>query len=465
MSDRDTPNNDDNSTPEEEMRRMLEQMLGGGGIDSSKLAGAAGLPVDPQALTHMLMQLQQAMQHPSDGVNWDLVRDAARRAAEPNVEVSADDARAYDRAFGVAALWLGDATGDTIGSFSGLPQTITRYEWLELTLDGWAELTNPVATSISNALVEVLNEQAPEEMREMIERSGPVVRSMGQSMFAMQLGQVLGQLAKEVLSGGDIGMPVLPDNTAALTPQNLDDWSADLELDRDEVLIYFAVRELAHAHLFAHARWLRLHLVSSIAEFARGIRIDTDRIEETIRDLDVSNPEEIQLVLKSGQLIPPRTPEQDQALEGLETVLALIEGWVDVVTEDATSRLPNAGALAEMVRRRRATGSPAEHAFGSLVGLELRPRRLREAMSMWRLVTEKLGAEQRDQLWGHRDALPGASDIDDPFALVERLQGGAGEPDELDNDLARLLGDPSSFGDAPAGGDTSDKGPDTPPNA
>jgi agmatine deiminase len=78
---------------------------------------------------------------------------------------------------------------------------------------------------------------------------------------------------------------------------------------------------------------------------------------------------------------------------------------------------------------------------------------------------EKLGAEQRDQLWGHRDALPGASDIDDPFALVERLQGGAGEPDELDNDLARLLGDPSSFGDAPAGGDTSDKGPDTPPNA
>lgn len=449
-------NEDDNRSPEEEMRRMLEQMLGGGGIDSDKLAGAAGLPADPQALAHMLMQLQQAMQNPTDGVDWDLVRDAARRTATPNEEVDDEDARAYDRAFQVAGLWLGDAMGDSFGAFSGIPQTITRYEWLELTLDGWAELTNPVATSISNALVEVLAEQAPEEMKDMVARSGPIVRSLGQSMFAMQLGQVLGQLAKEVLSGGDIGMPVLPDHKAALVPQNLQEWSTDLELDRDEVLIYFALRELAHAQLFAHARWLRLHLVSSIAEFARGIRIDTDRIEETIRELDVSNPEEIQLVLKSGQLIPPRTPEQDQALERLETVLALIEGWVDVVTEDATSRLPNAGALSEMVRRRRATGSPAEHAFGSLVGLELRPRRLREAMSMWRLVTEKLGAAERDALWDHRDALPGAEDIDDPFALVERLQGGDAEPDELDNDLARLLGDPGSFGDAPAGGDLSD---------
>jgi hypothetical protein len=218
-------NEDDNRSPEEEMRRMLEQMLGGGGIDSDKLAGAAGLPADPQALAHMLMQLQQAMQNPTDGVDWNLVRDAARRAATPNEEVDDEDARAYDRAFQVAGLWLGDAMGESFGAFSGIPQTITRYEWLELTLDGWAELTNPVATSISNALVEVLAEQAPEEMKDMVARSGPIVRSLGQSMFAMQLGQVLGQLAKEVLSGGDIGMPVLPDHKAALLPQNLQEWS------------------------------------------------------------------------------------------------------------------------------------------------------------------------------------------------------------------------------------------------
>lgn len=444
--------------PEEEIRRMLEQLLGAGAADSAKLAGAAGLPVDPAALRHMLAELQQAMTNPQEGVRWELVRDAARRSAAPNAEVAEPERAEFEGAFNLAALWLTEALGSSLTVFAGARAPITRYQWIAQTLDGWAELTNPVAESISRALVNVLEEQTPEHMHDMMAKSGPIIRSMGQSMFAMQLGQVLGQLAKEVLSGGDIGMPVLPTGKAALVPQNLSDWLTDLEVDAAEARVYFAVRELAHATLFTHAKWLRLHLVTSIAEFARGIRIDTARIEETVRDLDIASPEDIQQVLKSGQLIPPRTPTQEQALERLEMMIALIEGWVDVVTEDATARLPNAAGLAEMIRRRRATGAPAEHAFGALVGFELRPRRLREAASMWRLVSEKLGAGQRDALWDHRDALPTAEEVQDPFALVERLRGGQDAQDELDADLARLLGDPESFGDAPSGGDEPDAG-------
>lgn len=459
MSDQDTPRGNEGSQPEDELRRMLEQLLGGGLMNPEQLAGVAGLPSDPQALSRMLQQLQRAMTNPSEGVNWTVVRDAARQSITDHREVTPAEQQEYEQAFSLAQLWLSEVT--SVGSTVLLdpPRAITRFEWLSLSLDTWSEISGPVAESISRALVEMLNEQAPEEYRSMIAQSTPMVRSMGQAMFGMQLGQVLGQLAQEVLSGGDIGMPVLQNSQAALLPQNLAAWSEGLELKFSEILLYFAVRELAHAHLFVHARWLRLHLVSSVAEFARGIRIDTDRIEDTVRDMDVSNPEELRKVLQSGQLIPPRTPEQQVALERLETMLALIDGWVDVVTQDATTRLPNADAIAEMVRRRRATGSPAERAFGSLVGLELRPRRLREATRMWRLVTEKLGAQSRDTLWDHRDALPGAEDIDDPFALVERLTGTAAptESDDLDDELARLLGDPDSFGEAPAGGDPSNR--------
>ncbi|SJM56979.1 zinc-dependent metalloprotease [Gulosibacter sp. 10] len=455
MSDQDTPRDDDGERPEDELRRMLEQMLGGGMISPDQLAGVAGLPSDPQALSQMLMQLQQAMMSSGDGVNWTIVKDAARQAVEENHEVTPAESEQYRQAFSVAQLWLSEVT--SVGSYSLLEpaRTITRYEWLNLSMDTWSEISGPVAESISRALVQMLSEQTPEEYREMVDRSTPMVRSMGQAMFAMQLGQVLGRLAKEVLSGGDVGMPVLEPGKAALLPQNLREWSAGLEVEDSEVLLYFAVRELAYAHLFVHAKWLRLHLVSSITEFARGIRVDASQLEDIVRDLDISNPEELKSVLQSGRLIPPRTPEQEAALGRLETMLALIDGWVDVVTRESTSRLPNADAIAEMVRRRRATGSPAERAFGSLVGLELRPRRLREATAMWQLVTEKLGAEQRDGLWDHRDALPGASDIDDPFALVERLSGSGDERllDELDSDLERLLGDPDSFGDAPKGGD------------
>ncbi len=122
-------------------------------------------------------------------------------------------------------------------------------------------------------------------------------------------------------------------------------------------------------------------------------------------------------------------------------MLALIEGWVDVVTAQATTRLPSSAAIAETVRRRRASGGPAESAFATLVGLELRPRRLREAAAMWQAVTDAVGAEARDALWSHPDLVPGAADIDDPTSLIARITAGPPEPDEFDRALEDLLDD------------------------
>jgi putative hydrolase len=126
--------------------------------------------------------------------------------------------------------------------------------------------------------------------------------------------------------------------------------------------------------------------------------------------------------MQSGVLEPQTTPEQKAALARLETLLALVEGWVDVVVGDAlTDRLPGAEALRETLRRRRASGGPAEQTFATLVGLELRPRRLRAAAALWRLVTDRHGMEVRDGLWAHPDLLPTAEDLDDPLEFADRL--------------------------------------------
>ena len=106
--------------------------------------------------------------------------------------------------------------------------------------------------------------------------------------------------------------------------------------------------------------------------------------------IDPTNPESLQQALTGGMFEPEDTPEQKAALARLETALALVEGWVDeVVDAAATRQLPAAGALRETVRRRRATGGPAEQTFASLVGLELRPRRLREAAALWRRCSRR----------------------------------------------------------------------------
>ena len=432
---------DDRDNPEDEFRDMLRDFLAGNtSIDPAKLAGAAGLPNDPEMVAQLISQLQSALANSGDGINWGLALEQARGIAGRTTVVSLPAERSQlEQALHVASLWLDEVT--EISPLATEPRLMSRQEWVAATMPVWTQLAEPVANSIANSLTEVLQQSAGDELDDMIKGASQMMRNVGGTLFAMQLGQVVGQLSSEVVSGGDIGIPLMETDQAALIPQNAIAFGAGLDIPIDQVELYLAVRELAHARLFKHAKWLRLQLLTSITEFARGIHIDTERLEQLASDFDPNNPEELREAMTSGALIPPKSPEQLAALERLETMLALIEGWVDVVTAQATTRLPSSAAIAETVRRRRASGGPAESAFATLVGLELRPRRLREAAAMWQQVTDAVGNSARDELWSHPDLVPQGEDIDDPSALIARITATEVQPDDIDRAIEDLLGD------------------------
>lgn len=458
---------DEDRSPEEEFQELLRQLLGGGGgeLDAEQLSRLSGMNIDPAMMQTLMQQLQGAFASGGDGgISWDLAkRQALHIANQDGLGVTTGQRTDLDQAFSLATLWLSEAT--TIAELAAPPQAMTRGGWVEATLPFWQELAEPVATSIADALTDALREQAPDEMQELVQGAGRLMRTVGGSLFASQLGQVVGDLSKEVVSGGDVGIPIMPDGVAAILPQNFADFGRDLEIPDDQLALYAAVRELAHARLFRHARWLRLHVISQITDFARGVHVDTEALEDLASRFDPSEPEELRRALESGALLPARSDAQNAALTRLENLLATVEGWVDVVTENAASRLPSADRMAEAVRRRRAVGGPAERALGSLVGLELRPRRMREAAAMWRAVTDAVGVAARDSLWDYPDLMPTAEDIDDPAGLVARLEararGEAPEPDEMDDALARLLAGEDEAADPGAEDDpAADDGPD-----
>ena len=451
MADDSLPPNEQNpgepgdNNPSDEFRDMLRDILSGkSGIDPSQLAGAAGLPNDPASVAALMQQLQGALNTQGTGVDWQIaLTQGQQRAANGQLTATDEQQTQLRQAFHIAALWLDDVI--TVAELTVEPRLMTRREWVTATMPLWTQLAEPVATSISDSLTRVFAEQVPEEMQGMVANASQLVRSIGGTLFAMQLGQVVGQLASEVVSGGDVGIPLLGEQQAALLPQNVADFGAGLDVAPDQVQIYLAVREIAHARLFRHARWLRLHLTSAVTAYARGISIDSSRLEDLAESFDPSNPEDLRQAMVDGSLIQQKSESQIAALSRLETMLALVEGWVDVVTAHATVRLPKADAIAETVKRRRASGGPAESAFATLVGLELRPRRLREAAAMWQAVTDAVGNEARDALWSHPDLLPQEKDIDDPQQLIARLTSAArGEPevlDDVDQALEDLLRD------------------------
>jgi putative hydrolase len=427
----------------EDFEKFLKDFLAGKGGDAAELAAAAGLPNDPQLIAKMVEQLQAALgsQDNADGsVNWKLATDQARAIAREGAHSIADESRSSIRdAIAIGSLWLDQATA--MPGVNAEPKLLTRELWVADAMPLFEALSAPVANRMSEALAQNLRDNAPEELSAVLGNASGLMRSAGGALFAMQLGQAIGKLSAEVISGGDIGLPIFEDQRAAFVPQNIKPFIDGLEVESDQAYIFLTIREMAHTRLFKHSKWLRDSIVSQIANYASGIKIDNQRINEIAEDFTSTNSDELKRALETGAFIADRTQDQQQVLDRIETVLALIEGWVDVVTEEATKLLPKAAAISEAVRRRRATGGPAEQTFGTIVGLELRPRKLREAAAMWRQIGEAVGVEKRDSVWDHPDLLPRESDIANPGALIAKLRGEGDVGDAMDEALRELLGE------------------------
>ncbi|MFU0514617.1 zinc-dependent metalloprotease [Gardnerella swidsinskii] len=335
--------------------------------------------------------------------------------------VNADVADATRRSLSQANLWL-DITCN-FNPAPGTPEVLSRADWVEKTLEAWVKFANPVAKSVNEALTSVIEERfrdvddaevkglfagvVPIPLPEGMNNPAQLMKLLGNTSFAMQLGQAAGALSHEVHGSFDQGLALLQNPAGGLIPYNCIEYAKVWELDITEVMNYLALREAAHARLFASVPWLMPRFEALIIKYANGISIDLEAMEEQLRDVETMNPEAISGAVNLQNIGSNDSEEQCQALHSLETLLALVEGWVDCVTwQSGMAHIVHIEQLREMMRRERAAGGPAEVTFESLLGLHLRPRRMREASQLWEKLTRERGIEERDSLWSHPDLLP-----------------------------------------------------------
>ena len=322
--------------------------FGAGGAGDNPLAAMFG-SLNPNDLGAAFQQLGQMLSYEGGPVNWDMAKDIARQTVAQGAQDGSKDASvtqgeraAVQEALRLADLWLDGTT--SLPSGAGSAVAWSRAEWVEGTLPAWRELVDPVAERVASAMSGVL----PEEMQAV---AGPLIgmmRSMGGAMFGTQIGQAVGVLAGEVVGSTDIGLPLAPAGRAALLPVNIARFGAGLGVPLDEVRLYLALREAAHQRLFAHVPWLRAHLFGAVEGYARGIKVDTARLEDAVGQLDPGNPQALQDALQQGMFQPEDTPAQKAALARLETALAL--GHVRGVHQQLDRMAPGAPAFTEELR-------------------------------------------------------------------------------------------------------------------
>ncbi|MCI4012173.1 zinc-dependent metalloprotease [Brevibacterium sp. ZH18] len=440
-----TDDNNNEQNPFEQIFGMLFGANGPGagqgngddGDDGKKgIGGPQGFQIDPAMMSTIMNQMQGMFGQGADA-GAQATSIAQRAVPGPDPAVSDEAVRATTDAFRLAELWLAEATDFSVANRS--TRSLTRAEWVSETMPGWQKFVLPIKENMSTALTETLETQVPAEMKGILAGASSMFGSMSDSMFAMQIGQAVGALSESVLTGTEVGLPLLPNDSAVLVESNVEKFAADIDVDPSEVRIYMAAQELAHLALFERAPWLSAQVETALTRYGQGLKVDTSQIEEMASSIDPSNISDLSDNIRQGLFNPPTTEDQKKALTVLENLLAVIAGWVDVVVYSACAHLPARDQIREALRRRRATAGPAEKTFSTLVGLQFNPRRLRDAAALFAYLETQGGIEARDKVFSHPDLLPTTEDLDDPLGYSERRHAEWSSESTLDEALSRIL--------------------------
>src|SRR5680860_394284 len=191
-----------------------------------------------------LMGQMQRMFKPHEGtLTVNVVKDVARHvvaAAGDDPSPNSSQSGAVSDAVRLAESWLDQATEIPAGATTSAAWS--RAEWVESTAQTWHQLVEPIAKHVVGAM----GEAVPEEAKAM---AGPILGILtqaGGAMFSQQVGQGLGELAGEIMSSTDVGLPLGPTGVAAVLPAGVAQFGEGLEHSSADVMLYVTLRECAH---------------------------------------------------------------------------------------------------------------------------------------------------------------------------------------------------------------------------
>ena len=297
------------------LKAFLESLLGpgaaGDALEAMRLQGfdLSALPGmnSPQAISQAMGQMRFLMNASSDPVNWRMVEEMLRQQVfqSGDPRLSAAQAQTVRQALAVADLWLDPVTSFAVRGVTR--DAWTKVEWVDQTLPAWKKICNPVAENASRAMADAMASQMgagdfghDDQMAGLAQSLSSMLPKMAAMAFASQIGSALTEMSKEALGTTDSGLPLTDGDVTALVPTNISAFADGLDIGYQEVLQFAAVRECAHARLFASVPWLKHDLQVAIERYAREISLDQDAIIEAAQSIDPSNPESLQVAMSGG---------------------------------------------------------------------------------------------------------------------------------------------------------------------
>jgi putative hydrolase len=382
----------------------------------------------------------------SGPVNWELARQVAVATAagadtlgmtpqlpSPAAAPEPGEARAWDDRLRLAELWVDPATSLPGAGVALAARPLSRPDWAETVLPGFAPLVEPGARRMTEALGSDAATGLP--------GAGDMVGRLGGLLAGLQAGALVGQLARSVLGQYELAMPPRDPARVLVLPENISAFEQASGLPSDQLRLWLACHEVAGQRLFAGVGWLRDHLHGVVDDIARETDPDASGLMERLQSLEGGGPDALQELLQGGEgLLGPPSAALQAAVAKLEVLLALTAGYAVVIAGRALDgRLPALEAIEAAMRRRLADPQAPHGLFAQLLRAD--PERAAAARGE-RFCREVLAAtdiDGLDRVWAHPDFLPSAEELDVPGRWLERVGLVGGEEVDLDEGLRALL--------------------------
>lgn len=367
--------------------------------------------------------IRNVMRSRGDGlIGWDHVREIAVAALELQRDkpapISEDMIDQYQNMLRDSQEQVAAYTGLAATGMPTMVEVFTQEDWIDANLASFKFLFDP----ISERYVKLIEEMEGEKSA-----AGKSTRRIARSVLSVQIGIIMGYLARNVLGQFDLSIPE-PERGSRLyvVENNVRRVELEAHLEPREFRQWITLHEVTHSFEFHCNGWLREYLSSSMQEYLNGIDwrgLSRPDLFRKMREGRAGVKQDD--ALRAGGLISIiATPEQRAILCRLQAVMSVLEGYSNHVMDGVgKDLLPSYEEMKERFERRRESKSGAERLFQRLIGISLKLQQYKIGQAFVDAVVDEQSVEFLNRVWVKAENMPTLDEVNSPAIWIDRMKG------------------------------------------
>jgi coenzyme F420 biosynthesis associated uncharacterized protein len=288
-------------------------------------------------------------------------------------------------------------------------QVVDRRAWLDANFVSLSHMLEPLE----------------EMLYKLRDRQGAAAGWLNGQIAGMQLGLLLGFLARRVLGQYDLSL-LSPDPEARgalmFVEPNIARMQEELGLSDRDFRMWIALHEVTHVFQFEAYPWVKPYFNTTLREFLghvtdglAGSSMNAMQFLERLVRGRLQGEHWVQVVM---------SPQEREMFDKLQALMSIVEGYASHVMNDVgKTLLPSFGQIEARIAARQRNKPVLLELFDRITGMDLKLEQYRQGEEFVRAVDEAKGRDFLNRVWEGPQNLPSMREIREPRLWIARMEG------------------------------------------